>query len=242
MDNGGISGRVTDLPSLGTGTAQTGTAGAVVVTDKNAPIPAYFVGHWVEVETPARVVEGTWRIASVDGASFTLEPNDTETIDVQVGDTWTGVYRFDTVNVTGGATLQSVDPVIESGPVAISTAAARWGNLDAPTWNRAGVTVSAGAKTGTWRVVVAPFAVTDSDGISELRLGDGTRWISRIWSPAEGASFVWSGAPDRALTLIAIDRHGLVRAATPLAIGAPSGIAPLGRPGTELVPRSQGAP
>ncbi len=244
VDNDGVSGRVTDLPSLGTGLAQAGTAGALVVTDKTEAIPAYFVGHWVEVETPSRAIEGTWRIASIAGASFTLAPNGTETIDVQEGDTWTGVYRFDAVTVTGGATLQSVDPVIELATGSLSAAAA-WGNLDAPVWDPAGVTISAGPRRGDFRLVVAPFAVADSDGISELRLGDGTRWLSRPWSPVAGATFVATGEPGRELTLIAIDHHGVVRATTPLDAGpVPDG--PLsggpGRPGAELVPRSQGVP
>jgi len=112
IDNGGIDG-ITELPSLGSGVAQPGTAGAVVVTDRATPIPEYFVGHWVTVETPSRVVKGTWRVGAVDGATFTLVPNDAETIAVDPGDEWSGLYRFDSVTATGGATLQSVDPVLE---------------------------------------------------------------------------------------------------------------------------------
>ena len=45
-------------------------------------------------------------------AGFTLVPNGAETIDVQPGDTYQGVYRFDSVpTVSGNATLSSVDPI-----------------------------------------------------------------------------------------------------------------------------------
>jgi hypothetical protein len=220
VDNGGISGGVTDLPSLGTGVAQLGSGGAVVVTNRVDPIPAYFVGHWVRVETPERVVKGTWRIAAVEGPAFALAPNGTETVDVAEGDEWTGLYRFDSVTVRGGAVLQSIDPVEElvAGPVAVSFA---WGNTDAPAWDPAGVTVSAGAEPRSVRVAVAPWAVSDADGVAEIRLGDGERWTSVPWSDATGATIRWSrspGSPRRPLTLIAIDHHGLVREATPLTL------------------------
>ncbi|HSL81885.1 MAG TPA: hypothetical protein VLF66_03865, partial [Thermoanaerobaculia bacterium] len=113
VDNGGVFGRATVLPSLGAGVAQLGSGGDIVVTDRTAPIPEYFVGHWVRVETPDRVVKGTWRISAVEGPAFALAPNGGEVIDVVEGDEWFGLYRFDSVTVTGGATLQSIDPVEE---------------------------------------------------------------------------------------------------------------------------------
>jgi hypothetical protein len=45
-------------------------------------------------------------------ASFTLVPNGAESIDVQPGDHYQGVYQFDVApSVTGGATLTSIDPI-----------------------------------------------------------------------------------------------------------------------------------
>ena len=114
IDNDAATGGQTVLPALGAGVAQTGSAGDVLVLDL-ASVPAYFVGHWVEVSAADSTVKGTWRIASVSGATVTLEPASNETISAVPGDLWRGVYLFDAVTVTGGASLTSSDPVIESG-------------------------------------------------------------------------------------------------------------------------------
>ncbi len=45
--------------------AGTGSGGATLATGRSKAIPAYFVGHWVEVRNAAGVLEGTWRIASI---------------------------------------------------------------------------------------------------------------------------------------------------------------------------------
>jgi hypothetical protein len=44
-------------------------------------------------------------------ARFTLVPNGAETIDVQPGDTWQGVYRFDSVKAPNGEAIVSKDPI-----------------------------------------------------------------------------------------------------------------------------------
>jgi hypothetical protein len=95
MDNNGISGNVSPLPSLGTGNAIAGTSGATVLTDRASNIQPYFFGHWVDIFTSGGTRKGTWRIASLSGKNFTLAPNGTETIDVVPGDRWRGVYLFD---------------------------------------------------------------------------------------------------------------------------------------------------
>jgi protocatechuate 3,4-dioxygenase beta subunit len=115
VDNKGIAGQATELPSLGSGTAQAGSAVATLVTDRSVNIPAYFAGHWVEVSTPAGALKGSWRISTAAGGivnkTVTLAPNGTETIDVQPGDKWQGVYRFDNLAVKGGAQLTGGDVV-----------------------------------------------------------------------------------------------------------------------------------
>ncbi|MCP4659364.1 MAG: hypothetical protein GY856_28470, partial [bacterium] len=115
VDNGTAEGGVTELPSLGSGVAQAASAGAVLVTDRGA-IPAYFAGHWVEIRDAATgALEGSWRIAAVDGATATLEPNGGETITVDPDDLWQGVYRFDNYAVRGDMTMSSSDPIRVAG-------------------------------------------------------------------------------------------------------------------------------
>ncbi|HKR63211.1 MAG TPA: Ig-like domain-containing protein, partial [Thermoanaerobaculia bacterium] len=112
VDNRSINGQITELPSLGNGTAQTGTTGATLATGRSANIPTYFTGHWVEIRNAAGAVKGTWRIANVpaNSTTVTLAPNSTETIALEVGDKWQGIYLFDKLNLTG-VKLVSADPV-----------------------------------------------------------------------------------------------------------------------------------
>ena len=114
VDNGTASnqGTFTELPSLGNGTAQSGTAGAMLVTDRTADVPAYFAGHWVEITRGGTLI-GTWRIESASGKIVTLDASAL----VQPGDTWQGVYRFDTVRVLNASRVDSVDPIRVTGDV-----------------------------------------------------------------------------------------------------------------------------
>jgi hypothetical protein len=122
VDNRATSGQPTEMPSFGGGTAQPGSqvtaSGALLVTGKASAIPAYFVGHWVEIRSAANVLKGTWRIGSIDGTSVVLvDSSTTDRADVAAGDSWQGVYRFDhPATVSGGATLRNLttsglDPV-----------------------------------------------------------------------------------------------------------------------------------
>ncbi len=115
IDNKGLTGQATELPSLGSGIVagvQTSSSGVDVTTDRSTSIPQYFAGHWVEItKNDGKVV--TWRIKSVNGKTMTLEPNGSET--VAIGDKWRGGYRFDTVVVRNGATLATVDPILVNG-------------------------------------------------------------------------------------------------------------------------------
>jgi large repetitive protein len=115
VDNGTVGGhRRTILPSLGKGAAQSGSGGATLVTDRSKAIPAYFVGHWVEVRaSESGPLKGTWRIAEigVDGLTAVLSSNAGEPVAVEVGDSWQGVYRFDEYTVRGDVQVVSVDPI-----------------------------------------------------------------------------------------------------------------------------------
>ena len=104
--------RWTVLPSLGGGEADTGSDGVTLVTDRTKAIPAYFVGHWVEIRDAGGSLKGTWRVEAVDNLTVTLEAG----ASVTEGDIWRGVYRFDSVTVTGNAKLR-VDDLDEFGTV-----------------------------------------------------------------------------------------------------------------------------
>jgi hypothetical protein len=115
VDNGGFSGQPTILPSLGSGPAQTGSTGAMLVTARATAIPQSFAGHWVEISNAAGTVKGLWRIATINSKTVTLAPNSSESIDVLPGDAWQGVYRFDQTVVRGGGSLSSLDPIYANG-------------------------------------------------------------------------------------------------------------------------------
>jgi hypothetical protein len=111
VDNLGVAiQQATELPPLGNGVAQAGSAGATLVTDRAADIPAYFAGNWVEVLDSSNVLKGTWRIGAIAARTVTLLPNASETIAVLPGDQWQGVYRFDSVTEKG-VRLLSADPI-----------------------------------------------------------------------------------------------------------------------------------
>ncbi|MEO8378096.1 MAG: Ig-like domain-containing protein, partial [Acidobacteriota bacterium] len=111
VDAGTIGFGTTELPSLGSGLALSGTTGATLVTDRAANIPAYFAGHWVRILDAAGGLRGTWRIATINTKTVTLTPNGVETISLVVGDKWQGIYRFDSLALAGGVDLQSADPI-----------------------------------------------------------------------------------------------------------------------------------
>ncbi|HEX7831273.1 MAG TPA: discoidin domain-containing protein [Thermoanaerobaculia bacterium] len=110
IDNAALNGHPIELPALGSGTAQTGSAAATLITNRSADIPPYFAGHFVRITTASGTVKGTWAIATISAKTVTLKPNGSETIDVQPGDLWQGIYRFDSVR-TRNTTLQSIDPI-----------------------------------------------------------------------------------------------------------------------------------
>ncbi|HUF85492.1 MAG TPA: Ig-like domain-containing protein [Acidimicrobiia bacterium] len=117
IDQGEVASPVTTvLPSFGAGAALAGTVGATLVTDRTEAIESWFVGHWVEVrDGVSGALEGTWRIASIDGVAFTLAPNDGEAIALDEGDRYQGVYRVDTLTVSATSKLRSVDPIRLAG-------------------------------------------------------------------------------------------------------------------------------
>ena len=114
IDNKGVViQQPTELPSLGSGIAQAGTTGATLVTDRAVNIPAYFAGNWVEIRDAANVLKGTCRISTAAGgivAKTVTLVSCSPAVTLAVGDKWQGVYRFDTMTLSGVRML-SVDPV-----------------------------------------------------------------------------------------------------------------------------------
>ena len=78
VDNRGISGQATSLPSLGNGTAAAQTAGVTLDVAPKTPA-ACFRGHYVEVKESGGTLKGIWRIAmgdsAITGSLVTLVPN-----------------------------------------------------------------------------------------------------------------------------------------------------------------------
>jgi hypothetical protein len=111
IDNGGSVSQATSLPSLGRGLALSGSTGATLVTDRTVDIPAYFVGHWIEIATPSGTLKGTWKVAAINAKSVTLAPNGSESISIAAGDGWQGVYRFDNLKNPTGAKIAGNDPI-----------------------------------------------------------------------------------------------------------------------------------
>ncbi|HWM74347.1 MAG TPA: hypothetical protein VNQ53_11435, partial [Nocardioides sp.] len=219
VDNKAVTGsRRTVLPPLGRGVVQAGSSGGTVLTGRDANVPAYFVGSWVEVEGPDRVVKGIWRIASVSGTSIVLEPKAGQPFNIAAGDRWRGVYRFDKVTVSSTSVLVSNDKLVQLVPplpeesgaglrsITAASYEALYGNDQAPAWERSAVSIAVGSVPGSYRITLAAGAVSDPDGISEVQLTSGGRSLTAAWT-ATGVSFHWSGRPGQRLQLVATDAH-----------------------------------
>jgi hypothetical protein len=218
--------RRTILPPLGRGIVQDGSSGATILTGRDTNIPAYFVGHWVEIEGPDRVVKGAWRIATIAGTTVELEPKPGVAFTILPGDRWRGIYRFDEVTVAPGATLVSLDKLVQlvpplpaesrrGGPRAIwaSSSEDLYGNDTSPVFDRSRVSIAVGSLPGSYRVTVAASSLVDPDGIAEVHLTSGSRLLATDWT-TEGATFLWPGYPGQELHLVATDAHDRVRRST----------------------------
>jgi hypothetical protein len=220
VDNKTVTGsKRTVLPSLGRGIVQTGSTGGTVLTGRDANVPAYFIGSWLEVEGQDRFVKGVWRIASINGTTITLEPKATQPFTIAPGDRWRGIYRFDQVTVASSSVLVSTDTIVQLVPplpapsIALKAAKAGdngteviSGNDEAPAWVKSAISIAVGSVPGSYRITLGPGAVSDPDGIAEVSLTSGGRSVSAGWS-TDGASFLWAGRPGQQLHLVATDAH-----------------------------------
>ena len=83
-------------------------------------------------------------------------------------------------------------------------------------WIRPAVVVSLGEVPGIYHVEVAPAAVSDPEGVTEIRLAevrlqDGLSVASVPWSPETGARITWLGVPGQELELVAVDDRPALR-------------------------------
>ncbi|MFI5168176.1 MAG: hypothetical protein ACHQQS_16335 [Thermoanaerobaculales bacterium] len=238
VDNGGVDGQGTELPSLGSGVAQAGSGGAALVTDRAVVIPAYFVGHWVEVSTSAGTLKGTWRIASIaaDGKTVTLVSDPAgQTIDVQAGDRWQGVYRFDSVTVKGHASAGSQDP-IEAGTTTVAPGSSLYQpNSSAPRINASAIVIA--AHDGAFWVGGGDGAVTDPDGIASAAVVNATTGAQKTIAVLANGSFAAvsiGGAGGQGVNLTATDANHW-----PLTTIAPVGTLPANAGPPQFAPDAQ---
>ena len=120
LDNGdpGTTERWTRLPSLGSGSAASGSHGAWLDSG-GAEIADFHVGHWVEVRRPDGTLRGRWRVRSIVGGRLELEDPRGGAVTVQVGDRWQGLYLFDSLLTRGQIRLDSDDLIEFAGDVRI---------------------------------------------------------------------------------------------------------------------------
>ncbi len=192
IDNLGTVGQATALPSLGAGTAQAGTGGATLVTGRAEAIPAYFAGHWVEVTRGGSLL-GTWRIGTISDRTVTLEANGSDAPELQVGDLWQGVYRFDVIDLRGGIVPQSADPIRDRPPIVTVTSPVP------------GASVASGA------AIPVTFTTTDDKGVSKVTLALGGRtWDAVGTNPTSAYAYApWLGTTaTRDLVVTATDTSG----------------------------------
>lgn len=205
VDNHGVSGGRTVLPSLGMGEATAGSSGATLVTDRAAEVPRYFEGHWVAVFSPGwGELKGVWQVTGVAGLTITLEPS----ADVAEGDLWRGMYRFDSVRVLGSAELR-LDDLDDFGLVEVdSYSVLELGNQGPPVIDPKFVTLYAANRS--YRVVGTAEAVTDPDGIAsvdvENRESGYTHWV-QIFSDGTLRDTPVEGSPGDPVWLVADDGH-----------------------------------
>jgi hypothetical protein len=221
VDDTGANG-VTDLPALGFGSAVAGSGGAVLVTDRGADIPAYFAEHWVEIRDANGAVKGTWRIDTIDPANrkkVILKPNAAEPIDVQPGDQWRGVYKFDSL-VLRNAQLVTADLVVLGAPVDKDAASIYIpGNLSAPSVDLAKISIVYGALGPA--VSGTAGAVSDPDPpIVVTATNTRTGSTSTATAAADGSFTVGVvGAAGDTITVKARDSHRFPMESRPLTVG-----------------------
>jgi len=204
VDNADLDGSWTVLPSLGSGTAQAGSSGAVLETDLPETIPPYFVGHRVEVRLPDDTLKGTWRIEAIDGTTLTLETGAA----VAEGDLWFGLYRFDSVLVTGNAKLR-IDDLDEIDSITVDPGSTLVrANLGGPTFDPGAIVLE--GSDGVFTVTGLAGAITDPDGISAaeaVNTSSGGSWPLTVQPDGSFPTVAVTGTVGDVIRIVATDVH-----------------------------------
>jgi len=157
----GPTAQATELPSLGIGTAQSGSSGATLITNRATNIPLYFANHWVTVRGADGTLKGKWRIATINAKTMTLAPNGAETINIQSGDSYRGTYRLDSLKLRS-AKLRVEDLLeVTATPDLDAASSIAGNNLGAPSLVASLVSLGSNA-TGS-SVIGTAGAVSDPD-------------------------------------------------------------------------------
>ena len=203
VDNAGIDGGWTVLPAFGAGTADAGSGGEVLVTDRAAEVFPFFVGHWVQIVEIDGEIKGVWRVVAVDGLAVTLEMG----ASVAVGDRWQGVYRFDSVSVRGNAKLYVPDLDDFASVVVDPGSVLELMNSEPPTTDLEKVTLI--AYGGVFRVEGSVGAVSDPDGIASATITNETSdQTTRLNVRSDGSfSGIVDGSVGDLIVLELVDGH-----------------------------------
>ncbi len=218
VHNANQANALTVLPSLGMGAAVTGTAGASLMTDRATDIPPYFVGHWVEIRRADGGLKGMWQITAVDGRQATLDLDPEGPVTLAEDDLWRGLYRFDSLEVSGKAKLIFND--LHDIPAEAITvepgSSVSFVNLFPPTVGQP--TLSVG--DGQYQIFAAEYTFTDFNGIGTVTVSNPAR--NRSWTPTvvNGgfAKFALVGAAGDLITVTVRDAHPSPRSTT-VAVG-----------------------
>jgi hypothetical protein len=201
--HGGYNIPPTVLPRLGMGVVQAGSGGATLVTDRTDGVPEWFIGHWVAIEDADTGAEnGVWQIAAVNGRTVTLDPAGGPTPDLSTGDRWEGVYRFDSVEVPGGAWLlpgDRIDAGTMSGSIQPHNAAKPEVDADL---------LAVRPRDGAFWLEGPAGAIVDADGVAEATVVV-EPWSAEL-SVADDGSFaplMLDGAAGAPVELHLVDGH-----------------------------------
>jgi hypothetical protein len=164
VDGGEQDGAWAVPPALGGGIAGPASEGATL--DTGLPtIQPYLIGHWVQARDAFGQARGIWRIAAISEGLLTLEANAEHGVpDVQAGDRWDGIYRLDSLLVTGRAKV-TIGDLLDAGDVQVDAGS----TLVLRPEIEAGA-VSITAHDGAFWVAGGDGAVSETASVSSARL------------------------------------------------------------------------